>query len=91
MYYLETRPSIAYKDLPHRMIPGTGRMGERKQASDSATIIGSEAENPSGEKGAGQAETARVLCHSSALILTFTPLGQTTLSYIQVLFLKIRQ
>jgi hypothetical protein len=36
----------AHEDLPHRTSPRTGRMEERKQASDSALIIGSKQRIP---------------------------------------------
>jgi hypothetical protein len=36
-------------------------MEEHQYASDSAPVIGFETENPSGERGTGQAETARVV------------------------------
>uniref|UniRef100_A0A4W5K717 XPG N-terminal domain-containing protein n=1 Tax=Hucho hucho TaxID=62062 RepID=A0A4W5K717_9TELE len=52
--------------------------GQLYRAIDSDSVIWSEAENPSGERGAGQAETARVVRCSSALLFTFAPLGQTT-------------
>jgi hypothetical protein len=44
------------------MLPDPPRdcMGKCEQASHSAPLIGSEAENTSGERGGGQAETARV-------------------------------
>ena len=53
-------------------------MEEREQAIDSAPVIGSEAENSSGERGAGQAETAsegklkkNYSCMSLITLLTF--------------------
>jgi hypothetical protein len=63
------------------MHPPRDGMGDREQANDSAPVIRSEAENPSGERGAGQAKTARVVVHCSALLCTFAPLGQTTLNH----------
>ena len=52
-------------------------MEEHHIASDSAPVIGLEAENPSGERGTGQAETARAVRCSKAFPFTFTLLGQT--------------
>jgi hypothetical protein len=57
-------------------------MKEHQYASDSAPVIGLEAENASGKRGTGQAETARVVHCSSAFPFTFTLLGQTTLNHI---------
>ena len=54
-------------------------MKEHQSASDSAPVIGLEAENPSGKRGYGQAETARAVRCSRAFPFTFTLLGQTTL------------
>ena len=54
---------------------------EHQQATDSAPVIRVEADNPSGERGTGQAETARAVCCSIAFPFTFVPLGQTTLNH----------
>uniref|UniRef100_A0AAZ3SQB3 F-box domain-containing protein n=1 Tax=Oncorhynchus tshawytscha TaxID=74940 RepID=A0AAZ3SQB3_ONCTS len=50
--------------------------------NDSAPVIGLEAENPSGKRGTGQAETARAVRCSRAFPFTFPLLGQTTLNHM---------
>ena len=94
-YRPETRPSIAHKPRQPRQEDHVGDSTHSSDASllgtawkstsrprHSAPVIGLEAENPSGERGTGQAETARAVRCSSAFPFNFTLLGQTTLNHM---------
>ena len=61
--------------------PLIGTVWKSTSKPDTAPIIRSKAENPSGERGAGQAETARAVHRYGALQFTFAPLGQTALNH----------
>ena len=71
------KPSVTQPNQVTHPVLGTAW----KRPSKPAPAIESEAENPSGKSGAGQAATARAGRRSSALACTFAPMVQTTLNH----------